>query len=146
MWPLPTLGPARTDRSPDPGEHVLNPRLVAAWLAIDLALIVAFAATGRSTHESGLAIAGILSTAGPFLASCLLTWGVTRAWRSPAALWPTGILVWLGTALGGLALRALLGGGMAVSFQLVAIGVLGLLLLLPRAAAAVFMRRPAASG
>ncbi|MHA7156132.1 DUF3054 domain-containing protein [Arthrobacter sp. TMN-50] len=146
MWPLPALGPTRTDRTPDPGEHVLNRRLVAAWLAIDLALIVVFAATGRSTHESGLALLGILSTAGPFLAACLLSWGVTRAWRTPAALLPTGILIWLGTALGGLALRALLGGGMAVSFQLIALGVLGVLLLLPRAVSALIMPRRTTSG
>ncbi|MHA7277589.1 DUF3054 domain-containing protein [Arthrobacter sp. Hz1] len=146
MRPLPALGPARADRTPDRGEHVLNRQPVAAWLAIDLALIIVFAATGRSTHESGLAIFGILSTAGPFLAACLLTWGMTRAWRSPAALWPTGVLIWLGTALGGLGLRALLGGGMAISFQLVAVVVLGVLLLLPRAVTALIMRRRTTSG
>lgn len=105
-----------------------------------------FAATGRSTHESGLAILGILGTAGPFLVAFLLIWGVTRAWRSPGALWPTGVLVWLGTALGGLGLRALIGGGMAASFQLVAIGALGVLLLLPRAVAALLVRRRTTSG
>ncbi|NOJ59639.1 DUF3054 domain-containing protein [Arthrobacter sp. 260] len=117
----------------------------AGWLLADLALVVAFAATGRSTHESGLAILGILSTAGPFLAACLLTWVVLRAWRSPAAPWPTGVLVWLGTAVGGLALRALFGGGMAVSFLVVAVVVLGVVLLLPRTVATLVLRRRATS-
>lgn len=117
------------------------PRRAAGWLLADLALVVAFAATGRSTHESGLAVLGILSTAGPFLAACLLTWAVLRAWRCPAAPWPTGVLIWLGTAVGGLALRALFGGGMTPSFLAVAILVLGVALLLPRTVAALVLRR-----
>ena len=121
-------------------------RVVAGWLGADLLLIIGFAATGRSTHESGLAVVGILATAAPFLAACLLTWGAGRAWRSPSALWPTGMLIWLGTAVGGLAIRALLGGGMAVSFQLVAVLVLGAVLLLPRAVTAVVLRRRSSSG
>ncbi|MBG6190145.1 hypothetical protein IWX64_001081 [Arthrobacter sp. CAN_A212] len=116
-------------------------RQAAGWLLADLCLIIAFAATGRSTHESGLAILGILSTAGPFLAACLLTWVVLRVWRSPAVPWPTGVLVWLGTAVGGLAIRALLGGGMAVSFLVVAVVVLGAVLLLPRTVASLVLRR-----
>lgn len=113
----------------------------AGWLLVDLALVVAFAATGRSTHESELAVPGILNTAGPFLAACLLTWAVLRAWRSPAAPWPTGVLVWLGTAVGGLALRALFGGGMAPSFLVVAVVVLGVVLLLPRTVVTLVLRR-----
>ena len=35
----------------------------ARWLLADLFLIIAFAATGRTTHESGMAILGILGTA-----------------------------------------------------------------------------------
>lgn len=113
----------------------------AGWLLADLVLIIGFAATGRSTHESGLAILGILGTAWPFLAACLLTWAVLRAWRSPAAPWPTGVLIWFGTAVGGLTLRALSGGGMAVSFLAVAVMVLGVVLLLPRTVTTLVLRR-----
>lgn len=112
----------------------------AGWLAADLALIIGFAATGRSTHESGLAILGVLGTATPFLAACLLTWVAARAWRAPSAPWPTGVLIWLGTAVGGLAIRAALGGGIALSFQVVAVLVLGAVLLIPRAVVAVVLR------
>lgn len=126
---------------PSATRPAISPAQAAGWLLADLALIVAFATTGRSTHESGLAILGILSTAGPFLAACLLTWAVLRAWRSPATPWPTGVLIWLGTAVGGLALRALSGGGMAVSFLVVATVVLGVVLLLPRTVATLVLRR-----
>lgn len=134
-----------TDR-PSASRPAVPLRQAAGWLLADLALVVAFAATGRSTHESGLAILGILSTAGPFLAACLLTWAALRVWRSPATPWPTGVLVWLGTAVGGLALRGLFGGGMAVSFLVVAIAVLGVLLMLPRTVATLLLRRRRTSG
>ncbi|WP_024476557.1 DUF3054 domain-containing protein [Arthrobacter sp. CAL618] len=132
--------PRLSKNAPAEGRTRPTGRAVAGWLAADLVLITGFAATGRSTHESGLAILGVLGTAAPFITACLLTWGASRAWRSPSALWPTGMLIWLGTAVGGLGIRALLGGGMAISFQLVAVLVLGAVLLLPRAIAAMVLR------
>ncbi|MGO1315801.1 MAG: DUF3054 family protein, partial [Cellulomonadaceae bacterium] len=52
-----------------------------------------------------------------------------RAWRRPLRAWPTGLGLWLGTWAAGMGLRALTGGGTALAFVLVALGVLGLGLL-----------------
>ncbi|WP_049822627.1 DUF3054 domain-containing protein [Arthrobacter sp. H41] len=105
------------------------------WFAVDLVLILGFAASGRNTHESGLSPAGILATAAPFLIACTTAWLVVRAWRTPSRVWPTGVGIWIITAALGLLLRFATGGGMAVSFQLVTLAALGVLLLLPRLAA-----------
>ena len=110
-------------------------------LAADVVLIIVFAALGRDTHAHGVDPAGVLITASPFIAAALAAWALLRLWRRPAALWPHGVILWLITAGGGLAVRALAGGGTAVSFQLVTFGVLGAFLLLPRLAASLVMRR-----
>lgn len=118
-------------------------RLTPALLALDAVLIIAFAAAGRDTHASGMSAAGILSTAAPFLAAWALSWAGLRAWRAPFRLWPTGIGIWLGTVAGGLFLRWLAGGGVAFSFQLVTLCVLGAFLLLPRLLGSLALRRKA---
>ncbi|MHA7262181.1 DUF3054 domain-containing protein [Arthrobacter sp. TMN-37] len=102
------------------------------WLVVDIAAIILFAASGRSTHEHGLTAAGIAGTAAPFVVACAAGWVGLRAWRNPRRLWPTGVGIWLTTVAGGLLLRFLSGGGVALSFQVVTLAVLGLLLLLPR--------------
>jgi hypothetical protein len=116
-----------------------RPRTTAAlaWCAADVILVLAFAASGRRTHEHGVTVAGVLETAWPFLLAYAVGVLAIRAWRLPAAIRPTGLVLWLGTAVGGLALRALSGGGVAVSFQVVTLLVLGAFLLLPRALARV---------
>lgn len=118
------------------------------WLAVDVAAILLFAVSGRSTHEHGLSAAGIAATAAPFVVACVAGWLGLRAWRTPRRLWPTGVGIWITTVAGGLLLRFLTGGGVALSFQVVTLVVLGLLLLLPRllVAAAVRGRGRARSG
>ena len=116
-------------------------RLWPVQLAADVVLIIVFAALGRDTHAHGVDPAGVLITASPFIAAALAAWALLRLWRRPAALWPHGVILWLITAGGGLAVRALAGGGTAVSFQLVTFGVLGAFLLLPRRASSLVMRR-----
>ncbi|MFZ3417506.1 DUF3054 domain-containing protein [Arthrobacter sp. 3Tela_A] len=116
-------------------------RLWPVQLAADVVLIIVFAALGRDTHAHGVDPAGVLITASPFIAAALAAWALLRLWRRPAALWPHGVILWLVTAGGGLAVRALAGGGTAVSFQLVTFGVLGAFLLLPRLAASLVTRR-----
>jgi hypothetical protein len=106
-----------------------------AWCAADVALVLAFAASGRRTHEHGMSAAGVLETAWPFLLAYALAALAARAWRAPASLRPTGLTLWLGTVAGGLALRALSGAGVAPSFQVVTLLVLGVFLLAPRAVA-----------
>lgn len=114
-----------------------TPRASAATAVLDVVLILLFAALGRDTHEHGLEPAGILLTASPFLAACLAGWLLLSRWRPPAALWPAGVALWLITVAAGLGIRALAGGGVAPSFALVTLVVLGAFLLLPRAAAAL---------
>ena len=107
------------------------------FLALDVVLIILFAALGRDTHEHGLDPAGILITASPFLAACLGGWALLGRRLSPASLWPAGVLLWVFTAGAGLGIRALAGGGVAPSFALVTFCVLAAFLLLPRTAAAL---------
>ncbi|HET8795178.1 MAG TPA: DUF3054 domain-containing protein [Arthrobacter sp.] len=120
------------------------PVVVAA--ALDVAVILLFAAVGRNTHEHALAISGILATAGPFLLAAVLGWFVARAWRKPFALWPSGILIWLVTVVGGLAIRGLAGGGLAIAFQVVTLCFLGLTMLGHRLISTLVSRRTARAG
>ncbi len=102
------------------------------WLTVlltDLLLILIFSAMGRTQHESGLTTMGILSTAAPFLASCVAGWSITQNWNAPSRFWPNGVLVWLVTVIGGLTLRGFLDQPPALSFQIVTLLVLGALLL-----------------
>jgi hypothetical protein len=69
-----------------------------------------------------------------------VAWLAVRAWRRPAAPWPVGVAVWLCTAVLGLALRGLAGGGPAPSFQLVTLLALGVLLAGWRLTAAALRR------
>lgn len=134
-----------------------------AFLA-DAAAVALFVAAGRRTHEAS-GFSGFLDTLRPFLIALLIVWlgvfvwqaiAMARAaestdaldWRARAArrlvgLWPTGVLVWLVTAGGGLGLRAAGGGGLAGGFPYVTIGVLGMLLLGWRVVAMVVRRRRA---
>ncbi|MCC3269207.1 DUF3054 domain-containing protein [Arthrobacter gengyunqii] len=113
----------------------------AVILALDVVLIILFAALGRDTHQHGLDPAGILVTASPFLAACLAGWVLLGRRHSPASLWPAGVALWLITVVAGLGIRALFGGGMALSFAIVTLCVLGAFLLIPRGAALLLDRR-----
>lgn len=107
----------------------------AALLLLDAALVVGFAALGRRSHDEGIALAGVLEVAAPFLIALGLGWLAARAWRAPAAL-STGVVVWAVTVVAGLALRNLVfDRGTAASFMIVAAVTLGALLLGWRAAA-----------
>lgn len=103
-------------------------RAIATAAALDVVAVVVFAAVGRSSHDSSLDVAGVLGTAWPFLVALGIGWLVLRAQKRPRALWPTGVGLWGITWGLGLALRAVTGGGTALPFVLVALGVLGALL------------------
>lgn len=94
-------------------------------LLIDLVLVFAFVIIGRRSHEEELNLAGLWETAWPFFAGLLLGWLVTRAWRSPDRVWPTGIVIWLVTVVGGMVLRAVSGQGTDIAFIIVATLTLG---------------------
>lgn len=104
-------------------------RTPALALAGDIVCVVVFCALGRRSHAEGLTLAGIATTAWPFLSGTLLGWLISRGWRSPTALAPTGVTVWVATVVVGMLLRKASSQGVAVSFIIVASLVTALLLL-----------------
>ncbi|WP_040784783.1 DUF3054 domain-containing protein [Nocardia pneumoniae] len=112
-------------------------------LVTDALLVVVFCAIGRRSHDEAV-LAGLLRTLWPFATGLAAGWLIAASgrWRRGAdearfdgtALWPTGVVVWIGTLVGGMLLRVVSGQGTAVSFVLVAGTVLALFLLGWRAA------------
>ena len=96
---------------------------------VDACFVLAFVAIGRANHHAGGGLAGLASTAWPFLTGLAVGEVLTRSWRSPAALVPTGVGVWLGTVGVGMTLRVIAGQGTALAFIAVALAFLGLFLL-----------------
>lgn len=133
----------RTRLPQRPAARPLTSPSVAAlvWAGVDVVLILVFAASGRRTHEHGVTVLGVLETAWPFFAAYALAGLALRAWRSPSALWPTAVVLWPATVAGGLLLRAASGQGVALSFQVVTLLVLGAFLLFPRAVLRAVRRR-----
>jgi hypothetical protein len=117
------------------------PRRGPLWLGIDVGCVLVFCAVGRRSHDEGLNVAGIATTAWPFLSGTVLGWLLSRAWRRPSAVYPTGVVVWLCTVAVGMLLRKVTSAGVAGSFIVVAATVTALLLLGWRAIAQ-FGRRP----
>ena len=112
-----------------------------AWLALDLLGVLVFCALGRRSHDEGLNITGVATTAWPFLTGTVVGWLASRAWRRPTAVVPTGVVVWLCTVVVGMVLRKASSAGVAASFVVVAASVTALLLLGWRAAAGLMLRR-----
>ncbi len=106
----------------------------------DACCVLAFVIIGRASHAQGETLAGIASTAWPFLAGLAGGWLVTRAWRQPEALVPAGLGAWLGAAGLGMVFRVLAGQGTAAAFIAVALAFLGLFLLGWRLAARLVSR------
>jgi hypothetical protein len=109
---------------------------VRSLLVLDLVVVVAFAAAGRSSHADGITVIGVTTTATPFLAGTVLGWFLARAGSAPVRL-RTGVVVWAAAVAGGLLLRAVGGDSPAGSFVVVTavvlgIGQLGWRLLVPR--------------
>jgi len=112
-----------------------------AWLAIDVVAVLVFCAVGRRSHDEGLSIGGVATTAWPFLAGTAVGWLASRAWRQPTAVAPTGVIVWLCTVVVGMLLRKASSAGVAASFVMVAASVTAVLLLGWRAVAGPALRR-----
>src|SRR5581483_4143961 len=100
-----------------------------AWLAVDVVGVLVFCAVGRRSHDEGLNVTGIAVTAWPFLTGTVIGWLVSRGWRRPMALAPTGVVVWLCTVVIGMLLRKATSAGVAASFVVVASSVTAVLLL-----------------
>jgi uncharacterized membrane protein len=104
-------------------------RTAALAAAADAVLILVFAAIGRDAHQRGEIITGVLATAWPFLAGAAVSWLALRVWRAPLALWPAGVVVWLGTVAVGMLLRAVTGQSVVLPFIIVALISLAVFLL-----------------
>ena len=121
----------------DSGERT-RPALVA--LATDVVCVLVFCTIGRRSHAEGLNLTGIAATACPFLAGTGVGWLLARGWRRPAAVIPTGLVVWVCTVAVGMLLRKATSQGVVPSFIVVASLTTALLLLGWRAAASLMMR------
>ncbi|HUD38505.1 MAG TPA: DUF3054 domain-containing protein [Streptosporangiaceae bacterium] len=95
----------------------------------DVGLVLVFVIIGRHAHHVSGGFAGLVSTAWPFLTGLAIGELAARSWRRPAAITPTGVIVWLSTVAGGMTLRVLAGQGTALAFIAVALAFLGLFLL-----------------
>lgn len=138
--PRPSTTPAsrRDLRRAAPGTRLL-------LLGADVVLVLIFAAVGNRTHQSGLAVLDVLTTASPFLLALLVVSAALWPLARPSRLWPDGLLVLVVTVAGGMALRVLLGLGEApTSFVVVTSVVLAVLLLGRRLLSGLL--RPASRG
>ena len=101
----------------------------ALGVLADVSCVLVFVVIGRAGHHAGEGLAGITSTAWPFLVGLAVGEVATRAWRRPAALAPTGVGVWLATVAFGQALRVVSGQGTDLVFIGVSALFLGLFLI-----------------
>ena len=124
-------GPDRWSRLRDrPVGPVVSAALDLAWLSV-------FVLIGRSSHAEGETLSGFVRTVWPFAIGLAVGWLVVRAWRRPAALVPTGVVVWPVCVAVAMVLRAVAGQGVAGAFIGVAVAFVGLGLLGWRALALV---------
>ncbi|CAJ1493355.1 DUF3054 domain-containing protein [[Mycobacterium] kokjensenii] len=119
----------------------MQTRRQASWLGIDVVAVLIFCALGRRSHDEGIDIEGLAATAWPFLSGTAVGWLLSRAWRRPTALVPTGVTVWVSTVLVGMLLRKVTSAGVATSFVIVASTVTAVFLLGWRLAVGLAARR-----
>jgi peptidoglycan/LPS O-acetylase OafA/YrhL len=110
-------------------------------LVADIACVVVFCTIGRRSHAEGVTLGGIVETAWPFLSGTLAGWLISRAWRAPRAVVPTGVVVWVSTVVVGMLLRKASSQGVAASFVVVASLVTAVLLLGWRVVAGLVAKR-----
>ena len=99
---------------------------------VDLVLVVVFCAIGRRSHDEANAVAGLATTAWPFVTGAVVgwvaTWALYRDKFDAYLIVRTGIVVWVSTVAVGMILRVVSGQGTAFSFVLVASTVLAIFL------------------
>lgn len=100
----------------------------------DAVCVLVFCAIGRRSHAEGVTVSGVAETAWPFLVGAAVGWLVSRGWRRPLAIVPTGLAVWVSTIAVGMLLRKASSDSVAVTFVVVASAVTAVLLLGWRAA------------
>jgi hypothetical protein len=109
---------------------------------VDVLLVLVFCVIGRRNHDEANAVAGLASTAWPFLGGLVAGWiAALRLHAEPVGLYPFGVSVWFGAVAGGMVLRVIGGQGTAFSFIIVASIVLAIFLIGWRALATFVGRR-----
>ncbi len=119
-------------------EQTTGTRSAALAFLTDVVCVVIFCTIGRRSHAEGITLTGVAHTSWPFLTGTVTGWALSRGWRRPTALNPTGLTVWVSTVVIGMLLRKASAQGVAVSFVIVASTVTGILLLGWRGAARLF--------
>lgn len=123
------MSPDRCDLPAAAGDE----RAQTSWLpvlVIDVAVVVVFALLGRVSHDEGELLLGTVGTAAPFVLGLLAGWlrapcaGLSAAERARTVRFGWWLLAW--TMAGGIAIRWLVGEGLAPAFHAVATLVLGL--------------------
>ncbi|MEE6296324.1 DUF3054 domain-containing protein [Georgenia wangjunii] len=109
-----------------------------AVVALDVVCVAVFIAVGQASHAGDGAATHPLLAVAPFLGALVLAHLVVR--RGRERVWPGGVVVWLVTWGGGMAVRAFVNDGVAPAFLAVGLGALGVLLLGWRAVAALVRR------
>ncbi|MHA7661488.1 DUF3054 domain-containing protein [Mycolicibacterium sp. HS_4_1] len=119
-------------------EQTTGTRSAALAFLADVVCVVIFCTIGRRSHAEGITLTGVAHTSWPFLTGTVAGWALSRGWRRPTALNPTGLTVWVSTVVIGMLLRKASAQGVAVSFVIVASTVTAILLLGWRGAARLF--------
>jgi hypothetical protein len=116
-------------------------RRVPLALGIDVFSVTLFVAVGRREHDRDSAIAGLITTAAPFLIALAVAWLVLRVWQRPTD-WRIGVGICVITVGAGMVLRnVVFGDGTATSFVVVTTLFLTLFLVGWRLAYALVERR-----
>jgi peptidoglycan/LPS O-acetylase OafA/YrhL len=124
----------------------MQPRRTLAWLGVDVVAVLVFCALGRRSHDEGVTVSGLATTAWPFLSGTFLGWLLSRGWRRPTAVAPTGVIVWVSTVAVGMLLRKASSASVAGAFVVVASTVTAVFLLGWRAALTALSARAGRHG
>lgn len=98
-------------------------------LALDVAIVLAFAAVGRRNHSEGITPDGVLDTGWPFLVGAVVGHLLALTLRGGAAGIAAGVAIWACAIAVGMTLRRATGDGTDPAFVVVATLVLGAFLL-----------------
>lgn len=101
----------------------------AIRIIIDVALVIAFAAWGRASHNEALDLDGITRTAAPFVGAALLYWIFSILTNRQMTKLREGVTVWATTLALGMVFRLMVGDGVQIAFVLVAAATLALFLI-----------------
>ena len=74
----------------------MKSRAVLWALVADVVGIIVFVTIGRRNHDEGVAPAGVIETAAPFVIAVLVGWLLGRGWKAPFAV-GTGAIIWVTT-------------------------------------------------